>query len=77
GIDVMLLPPEGHRDHDPSVGIIDLASFMDAKDPGQAVVDYFFQVQRAIPRVVPVFSFVHELAQPNSVPVTRIQALRP
>ena len=75
GIDLMWMPPEGHRAEEPSIGVVDLSAFAEAKDPGQEVVDYFFQAQRASPRVVPVFGFVHELAQPSSFALTRLRAL--
>lgn len=75
GVDLMWLPPEGHRTEEASIGVVDLSAFAEAKDPGQEVVDYFFQLQRASPRVVPVFGFVHELARPASFVMARLRAL--
>ena len=75
GVDVMWLAPEDRRLEKPSVGLVDLATFMDVKDPGQDVVDYFFQLQRAIPAVTPVFGFIHEFADPNSAVISRLKDL--
>ena len=75
GVDVMWLAPEGRRHHSSSIGVVDLGMFMTVKDPGQEVVDYFFQLQRAIPSVMPVFGFVHEFADPNSAVIDRLKSL--
>lgn len=74
GVDVMWLPPAGHRHEEPSIGIVDLAWFMGAKDVGQEVVDYYFQVRRSVPSVIPIFAFVHELARSGSPVVARLKA---
>ncbi len=75
GVDVMWLPPEERRGELPSIGLVDLGVFMAVKDPGQEVVDYFFQVQRAIPAVVPVFGFMHEFADRSSAVIDRVKSL--
>ena len=75
GVDVMWLAPEERRLELPSIGLVDLGVFMTVREPGQEVVDYFFQLQRAIPSVAPVFGFMHEFADPSSAVVDRIKAL--
>lgn len=63
-VDLMLLASSNRR---PSLGIIDLSSFEQDKDAAAEVVDYFFQLQRAVPRIEPVFLFMHELADERSL----------
>ena len=75
GVDLMWLPPKGHRAEEPSIGVVDLSVFEKSKTPGQDVADYFFQLQRAAPSVLPVFGFIHEFARPSSVVVGRLLAL--
>lgn len=75
GVDLMWLPPGDQRSKQSSIGMVDLSIFADSRDPGQDIVDYFFQVQRAIPKVMPVFGFVHEFARPSSVVVSRLKTL--
>lgn len=74
GVDLMWLPPK-KREEQSSIGLVDLSIFGSSRDPGQDVVDYFFQVQRAIPRVQPVFGFVHEFARSSSVVIARLKSL--
>ncbi len=75
GVDVMWLAPEERRRDKPAIAVVDLGVFMGVKEPGQEVVDYFFQLQRAIPPVSPVFGFVHEFANPDSAVIARLKAL--
>jgi len=47
------------------VGLVDLSGFGCESQVGQAIVDYFFQLKRAAPRIDPVFTFAHELIDEN------------
>lgn len=48
------------------VGLVDLSGFAAQPQSGQAIVDYFFQLQRASPGIDPVFIFPYELVDENS-----------
>jgi hypothetical protein len=50
----------------PSIAIVDLATFEYDKKSVGAVVDYYFQLKRAVPQVDPYFVFLHELADERS-----------
>ena len=64
-VDLMLLPDKrdakGH-----SIGIIDLCGFDVHGKVGQEIVDYYFQLQRAAPKVKPIFVFIHEIVSKES-----------
>ena len=66
GVDLMWLPRLEIRQRAPSIGLVNLSKFASAQRPGQAVVDYFFQLRRARPGIEPVFGFVHQLCQPSA-----------
>ena len=55
--------PTGHAEN--VVGMVDLSGFGCEKNVGQSVVDYFFQLKRAVPGIDPVFIFPHELINEN------------
>lgn len=63
-VDLMLLASSERR---PSLGIIDLSSFEQDKDAALEIIDYYFQLQRAVPKIEPVFLFMHELADERSL----------
>ena len=44
------------------MAVVDLAGFMERKDPVTAITDYYFQLQRAKPGLHPIFAFLYELA---------------
>jgi len=62
-VDLMLLNSETDGK---SIGIVDLSSFDDGKESAQEIIDYFFQLERAVPNIEPVFMFIHELADSDS-----------
>jgi hypothetical protein len=45
----------------PPLGLIDLSSFEASEDPTRSIVDYFFQLKRAVPHMEPIFFFMHEI----------------
>jgi hypothetical protein len=51
---------------DPSIGIVDLCGFDWHESCADDIVDYYFQLTRAEPKVRPVFLFIHELADRRS-----------
>ena len=62
-VDLMLIDRTGQ---DKSLGIIDLSSFEGERNSSQEVLDYYFQLQRAQPKIEPIFVFLHELADERS-----------
>ncbi len=52
-------------DANDAVGIVDLSAFAGEPDAGRAVVDYYFQLKRVLPRIDPVFAFAHEMVDEN------------
>lgn len=71
-VDLVLLPD---RLSDPAIGLVDLSGFADTQNPAQQVIDHYFQLKRAIPRIEPVFTFVHEAAKKDSYVLKRIRQL--
>ena len=71
-VDLVLLPTRktGH-----SIGLVDLSGFAENQNAAQAVVDHYFQLKRAIPKIEPVFAFFHEIAQRNTHVAKRIRQL--
>ncbi|NVJ61941.1 MAG: AAA family ATPase [Gammaproteobacteria bacterium] len=49
-----------------TVGMVDLSAFGIEPDVGQNIVDYFFQLKRAVPNIDPVFLYPYELIDENS-----------
>jgi hypothetical protein len=70
-VDLMLTPAKSKTKKSVSLGLVDLAGFEVAKDCAQEVVDYYFQLKRAVPKLAPVFGFVHEFADLKS-PVGKV-----
>ncbi|MEZ4741597.1 MAG: UvrD-helicase domain-containing protein [Bdellovibrionota bacterium] len=64
-VDLMLVPHENKR-QTPSLGLVDLCAFDNEKYSADYVIDYYFQLKRAIPSVNPIFLFMHELADDQS-----------
>ena len=58
-----------------NIGIVDLARFMEEEDPAQSIVDYFFQITRAKPQIVPYFTFVSDVACNESKELQNLQKL--
>lgn len=58
---------------DPSLGVVDLCGFDWHPQCSEDVVDYYFQLCRAEPRMRPVFLFMHELADQRSRGFSRLQ----
>src|SRR5690606_25370710 len=48
------------------IGMIDLAGFQATANAGMDIVDYYFQLKRAIPSIDPVFMFAYEMVDENS-----------
>jgi hypothetical protein len=62
-VDLMLLSGKPWQ---PSLAVVDLASFETDKPSTQAIFDYYFQLKRATPPLEPIFVFLHELADERS-----------
>ena len=58
--------------HNPSIGIVDLCGFDWHDRCAEDIVDYYFQLCRAEPKLRPVFLFLHELADQRSRGFTRL-----
>ena len=62
----MLVPNINEHPNMPSIALIDLCSF-DANEKSSAnIMDYYFQLQRAQPKIIPIFLYLHELADERS-----------
>ncbi|MDX1353175.1 MAG: hypothetical protein R3254_09195, partial [Thiomicrorhabdus sp.] len=48
------------------VGLVDLAAYGMEPEIGQNIVDYYFQLKRAVPNIDPVFAYPHEIVDENS-----------
>jgi hypothetical protein len=59
----------------PSIGVVDLCGFDWHEHCADDIVDYYFQLSRAEPKVTPVFMFMHELADPRSRGFGRLHKL--
>jgi hypothetical protein len=70
-VDLMLSAKIGKKPS--SVGIVDLAGFEVTKECAQEVVDYYFQLSRAVPKITPVFAFIHEVAANHPAILRRIR----
>ncbi|MDE1464241.1 AAA domain-containing protein [Spartinivicinus poritis] len=67
-VDLMLVPKNDTKSSstDKSIAVVDLSAFKMSDNSVDDVVDYYFQLQRAVPRVDPVFTFIHEIADERS-----------
>ncbi|MGE0173847.1 MAG: AAA domain-containing protein [Oligoflexales bacterium] len=65
-VDLMFLPKKLKTGKERSLGVVDLATFMDEENAAAKIVDYYFQLKRADPPVDPVFMFMHELVNDKS-----------
>lgn len=63
----LMLSPHWDNPNSPSVGVVDLCAFEGSAQGTEDLVDYYFQVQRAQPKIRPVFLFMHELATIDTV----------
>ncbi len=43
------------------LGLVDLSSFEGSEDPTRSVIDYYFQLRRAVPQMQAIFFFMHEI----------------
>ncbi len=57
-----------------SIGVIDLCGFDWHENCADDVIDYYFQLKRAEPKIRPVFLFMHELADERSRAFMRLLA---
>ncbi|MCX6127205.1 MAG: hypothetical protein NTV34_20980, partial [Proteobacteria bacterium] len=57
-----------------SVGIVDVCGFEWHDQCVNDVIDYYFQLKRAEPKISPVFLFMHELADVRSRGFKRLLA---
>ena len=48
-----------------SIGIIDISRFMEESKPAEAMIDYYFQIKRAQPAIIPWFTFIRDIASYN------------
>ncbi len=60
-VDLVFLPAEKVRHRRPAIGIVDLSHFEHSLNQTQDIIDYYFQLQRAVPPIKPYFLFAHEL----------------
>lgn len=60
------------RPKEPSLGVVDLCGFDWHENCAEDVVDYYFQLCRAEPKIRPVFLFMHELADQRSRGFSRL-----
>jgi hypothetical protein len=65
----------GGSNKSPSLGVVDLCGFDWHENCAEDIVDYYFQLTRAEPKVAPVFVFMHELADPRSRGFGRLHKL--
>jgi hypothetical protein len=65
-VDLMLSVPPKQGKPGVNLGLVDLSGFEVTKDCAQDIIDYFFQLKRAVPKVIPVFGFVHEFADAST-----------
>jgi hypothetical protein len=49
-----------------NIGLIDLSAFIDDGLDLEALIDYYFQLCRAVPKIEPIFLFIHELTDERS-----------
>ena len=45
-----------------SIGIIDISRFMEESKPAESMIDYYFQIKRATPAIIPWFTFIRDIA---------------
>jgi len=69
-VDLVINPK---KPRDPSLGIVDLCGFDWHEGCAEDIVDYYFQLCRAEPKLRPVFLFMHELADQRSRGFSRMQ----
>ena len=55
-----------NKESEPSVALVDLCGFDRLMTSSDQIVDYFFQLKRAQPKLEPFFMFIHELASPQT-----------
>lgn len=67
-VDLMLVPKSDLKSNSTakSIAVVDLSAFKMSESTVDDVVDYYFQLQRAVPRVDPVFTFIHEIPDERS-----------
>lgn len=57
-VDVIAFPKDVK---DAAIGLVDLAAFGAEADSSEAIIDYYFQLKRAVPNIDPIFMFPYEL----------------
>lgn len=62
-VDLILFP---EKKYERVVGLIDLSGYGSEENVGQSIVDYYFQLKRAVPKIEPLFIYPHELIDENS-----------
>ncbi len=72
-VDLMILPANMETSEAFSVGVVDLAGFSGASDLSQAVTDFYFQLTRAKPRIIPIFTFLHELVNARGIVLNELK----
>ena len=58
-----------------NIGIVDLARFVEEDGAAKAVIDYYFQLQRATPSITPYFVFIRDLAHNSAKEVQDLKKL--
>jgi hypothetical protein len=58
-VDIVLLPQDSNKE---AIGIVDLCAFDAKKTCADDIIEYYFQLQRAMPVITPIFTFIHEIA---------------
>jgi hypothetical protein len=68
-IDVVVGPKDSRH---PSIGLVDLCGFDWHERCADDIVDYYFQLCRAEPKIKPIFLFIHEIADQRSRGFSRL-----
>jgi Novel STAND NTPase 3 len=70
-VDLMLVPRDNLEAK--SIAVVDIGAFATSHSPSEDLIEYYFQLQRAVPSVDPVFAYVHELSDERSSAYQRIE----
>ncbi len=74
-IDLMLTPNPSIGKNNPAVGIVDLAQFSMHGSSADEIKNFYFQIKRATPKIIPIFAYVHEIADSDSIVSNRLKAI--
>jgi len=72
-VDLMILSKDAKKVDQCSVALVDLAAFSHSPKCVEDLVDFYFQLQRANPKLKPVFAYMHELVNPHASSFLRLE----